>query len=152
MSRKILSLGATPENAINEEAEAQDATPKRTRTYMHTARIVKQTMLNGATFFCAMNDGKITAQFAFNPENAELLRIPDVMGHYDGFQKYYRTNQDKFQTVLITKSEDSEVPAAQVDPYTVESFLRSYLDRLETKRQLEAMKDAPEDESIVTSL
>lgn len=119
----------------NDSTEATEA-PKRKRTAMHTARIVKAVTGANVQRYVAMLDGKVTAMYEFNVENAELSHFADEMGMYEGFPRYYRQHAEGFQLVLLTKAVDVEVVAAQVDPYTVESFLRSYLDRLTVKSQL----------------
>lgn len=129
MSRQPKSTNGTEEVASTEAA-------KRTRTFMHTARIVKASFPNGNARYVSMLDNKVTAMFDFNVDNAELTHFNDSMGMYEGFPRYYRQHAEGFQLVLLTKAIDAEVVAAQVDPYTVESFLRSYLDRLTVKAQL----------------
>lgn len=111
--------------------------PKRTRTYMHTARIISAGVPLGDKLFGVMLNGKLTAQFRYFANTAELDYIPDIMGSYEGFPKWYRANPDVFTTLLLTKAEDSEVAAAQADRFAAESFLRTYLDRLTVKAQLE---------------
>lgn len=119
------------------------AAPRKTRTPQHVLRVVSSAMPDGNTLVVAMVDRKVTTQLIFNPTTAELSKVYDTIGSYDGFPRFYREHQERFKTILISKSEDENVIAAQGAAHVIDEFVRGYYDRLLTKAQLEqAQKEA----------
>src|SRR5271154_5697628 len=81
-------------------------TPKRTRTAMNTLRIVRYTYEDNTQDYLVFLNGKCTCQLNYAPETQALVKMGDKLGSFDGFAKYYKTNPDKFDTIMVSKSPD----------------------------------------------
>lgn len=118
---------------------AETAAPVKHRTRLNILTVYRQTLNASQSYFVAIHNGEVTAAFAYDGEQNQLVLIPDTMGAYAGMKSYVRTMRKELSPVLVTKSIDADVVSAQADKYLIEKFLQNYIDRL-VVRQLAALK------------
>lgn len=111
------------------------ATTKRTRTKLNSVILFKQQLTDSQAYFVAIHNGEVTAAFAYDESQRELVRIPDTMGAYKGMKTYVREMRSELTPILVTKSVDNDVVSAQADVYVMEKFIQNYLDRKTAQKE-----------------
>lgn len=108
----------------------------RTRIHMNTARIVRFDFADNVSQFVVLHNGKVTAMFGYSQDAHTFAFLPNTMGNYEGFPRWFRQNSELAQNVLISKSPDDDVIASQTDRFVAEKFITEFLDRKETRERL----------------
>ena len=100
---------------------------KRTRTPMHTFKLLG-TRINNATYdYFAVVDGKVTAHVRFDDNKFTLNGLVDMMGSFDGYSRFIRRHKDDFRVIVVAKAEDDKYIQAMGQESAVIAALDSML-------------------------